>query len=79
MLSQVYLEMSFTKLTDIYLSTFKWYVGMTVGDRRKSHKLDYHQAKGILAHRRKRDVGSISEAIIASFLESKSKRMDGFF
>lgn len=46
-------------------------MGMNLGDRMKSHRLDNHQIRGSLAWRRNGNVGNIPEVIILSFLDYK--------
>lgn len=52
---------------------------MTLGDRRKSHRLGNQHVKDISAHRRKRGMGIISEGTLPSFPESKRKGEEKYF
>lgn len=54
-------------------------VRMTLGDKKKKHSLDNYPGKDISAHRRKGGVGSISEGILCSFLESIVREGTGAF
>lgn len=55
--------------------SYQWYMGMTLGGRRKTRSLGNYHAKGISAHMRKRMMGSISEGTLPTLESKNSARM----